>query len=134
MPLDDVPVGATEDENVISKTVGEPTKFDFEPKNHAELAEAKGWLDKERAAKVAGSRFAYLMGDLVMLDWAMNMFALSKLTDRTLIAQLIEENGLNLKDTFLYSLRLLHEPRSMKQQDVLIKKSKHINWLTMIYG
>lgn len=99
MPLDDVPVGATEDENVISKTVGEPTKFDFEPKNHAELAEAKGWLDKERAAKVAGSRFAYLMGDLVMLDWAMNMFALSKLTDRTLIAQLIEKNGLNLKDT-----------------------------------
>src|SRR6266446_10196400 len=41
MPLDDVPVGETEDENVVSKTVGEPTKFDFTPKNHAEIAEAR---------------------------------------------------------------------------------------------
>lgn len=99
MPLDEVPIGATEDENVISKTVGEPTQFDFTPKNHAEIAEVKGWLDKERAAKVAGARFAYLKGDLVLLDWALNMFALSKLTDRAFIAQLIRENDLNLKDT-----------------------------------
>lgn len=99
MPLDDVPVGATEDENVVTKTVGEPTKFDFEPKNHAQIAEAKGWLDKERAAKVAGSRFAYLKGDLVLLDWAMNIFALSKLSDQAFIAQLIKDNNLNLKDT-----------------------------------
>lgn len=99
MPLDSVPVGVSEDENVISKTVGEPTTFSFKPKNHAEIAEAKGWLDKERAAKVAGSRFAYLKGDLVMLDWAMNMFALSKLTDKTWIAQLITDNKLELADT-----------------------------------
>lgn len=99
MPLDNVPVGASEDENVISKTVGEPTTFSFKPKNHAEIAEVKGWLDKERAAKVAGSRFAYLKGDLVMLDWAMNMFALSKLTDKTWIAQLITDNKLELADT-----------------------------------
>ena len=42
MALKDVPVGASEDENVVAKKVGEPTKFDFEPKNHAELAEARG--------------------------------------------------------------------------------------------
>src|SRR5688500_153750 len=36
MPTDDVPVGTTEDENVVTKTVGQPTTFDFEPKNHAE--------------------------------------------------------------------------------------------------
>jgi seryl-tRNA synthetase len=99
MPLDSVPIGASEEENVISRTVGEPTTFSFKPKNHAEIAEAKGWLDKERAAKVAGSRFAYLKGDLVMLDWAMNMFALSKLTDKTWIAQLITDNKLELADT-----------------------------------
>lgn len=98
MPLPDVPIGASENENVISKTVGELPEFDFEPKNHAEIAEAKGWLDKERAAKVAGSRFAYLKGDLVMLDWALNMFALSKLTSREWIAALIRENNLNLPD------------------------------------
>lgn len=98
IPVDDVPVGASEDENVVAKTWGEVPKFDFEPKNHAQIAEAKGWLDKERAAKVAGARFAYLKGDLVMLDWAMNMFALSRLTDRELIARLIKENNLNLSD------------------------------------
>ncbi|MDN5274188.1 MAG: hypothetical protein JWP06_89 [Candidatus Saccharibacteria bacterium] len=98
MALSDVPVGSSEDDNVIAKTVGEPTKFVFTPKNHAEIAEAKGWLDKERAVKVAGARFAYLKGDLVMLDWAMNMFALSQLTNRDLIARLIKENNLNLSD------------------------------------
>ena len=94
MPLDSVPVGASEDDNVVSKTVGELPTFSFTPKNHAEIAEAKGWLDKERAAKVAGSRFAYLKGDLVMLDWALNMFALSKLTDEAFIARLVQENNL----------------------------------------
>ena len=54
MALADVPFGASEDENVIAKTIGSPTEFDFTPKNHAQIAEAKGWLDKERAAKVAG--------------------------------------------------------------------------------
>ena len=58
MPHADVPVGLSEDENVEVKVVGDIPKFDFAPKNHYEIAEAKGWLDKERAAKVAGARFA----------------------------------------------------------------------------
>ena len=58
MPDDDVPVGKSESENVEVKVVGDKPEFDFEPKNHYEIAEAKGWLDKERAAKVAGARFA----------------------------------------------------------------------------
>lgn len=96
MPLDDVPVGASEDENVVAKIVGEPPQFDFVPKNHAEIAAAKGWIDKERAAKVAGARFAYIKGDLVLLDWALNMFALSKLTDPAFIEQLVRDNNLQL--------------------------------------
>ncbi|MCA9332495.1 serine--tRNA ligase [Candidatus Saccharibacteria bacterium] len=96
MPLDDVPVGASEDENVITKTVGDKPDFEFKPKNHSEIAIAKGWLDKERAAKVAGSRFAYLKGDLVILDWALNMFALSRLTDQDFISKIISENDLQL--------------------------------------
>lgn len=96
MPLDDVPVGDSEEDNQVVKTVGEKPEFDFKPKNHAQIAEAKGWLDKTRAAKVAGSRFAYLKGDLVLLDWAMNMFALSKLTDQQFIADLVKANNLNI--------------------------------------
>lgn len=99
MPLDFVPVGISEDENVVTKTVGEAPKFEFTPRNHAEIAEAKGWLDKERAAKVAGSRFAYLKGDLFMLEWAVKTFVLNELTNIDVIKRLIEENGLTLKPT-----------------------------------
>lgn len=98
MALGDVPVGATEDENVVAKKVGEPTKFDFAPKNHAELAEARGWLDKERAAKVAGSRFAYLKGDLVKLQFGLIQMIMDKLSDQAFIDEIIRENNLNVSN------------------------------------
>lgn len=98
MALSDVPVGATEDENVIAKTVGEPKAYDFTPKTHGELAEAKGWLDKERAAKVAGSRFAYLKGDLVKLQFALVQFIMDKLTDQQFIDEIIAENSLEISN------------------------------------
>ncbi len=99
MPLDFVPVGASEDENVVTKTVGELPVFDFEVLNHAQIAEAKGWLDKERAAKVAGSRFAYLKGDLFMLEWAVKTFVLNEVTNPEVIKGIIERENLNLKPT-----------------------------------
>lgn len=97
MPSDDVPVGASEDENVTAKTVGEPTHFDFEPKSHWQLGEARGWIDKERAAKIAGARFAYLKGDLVRLQFAIIQYVLGVLTDETIIAKIIQEHNLDLK-------------------------------------
>jgi seryl-tRNA synthetase len=99
MALADVPVGASEDENVVSKKVGEPRNFDFDPKNHAELAYARGWLDKERAAKVAGSRFAYLKGDLVKLQFGLIQMVMDKLSDQTFIDEVIAENNLNVSNT-----------------------------------
>jgi seryl-tRNA synthetase len=96
MPLDDVPIGASEDENVVAKTIGEPTKFDFKPKTHWELAEAKDLIDKERAAKVAGSRFAYLKGNLVRLQFAIVQFVLQTLSDESILQKLIDENGLTI--------------------------------------
>lgn len=98
MPAEDVPVGVTEEENVVSKVVGEPTKFDFTPKNHAQIAEAKGWLDKERAAKVTGSRFAYLKGDLVKLQFAIIQFVMDKLSDQKFIDEVIAENNLQVSN------------------------------------
>lgn len=97
-PAADVPVGATEDENVVAKTVGTPTEFGFAPKTHAEIADAKGWLDKERAAKVAGSRFAYLKGDLVKLQFAIIQFVMDKLSDQAFIDEVIQETGLNVSN------------------------------------
>lgn len=59
-----------EEANREERTWGEHPKFDFEPKDHMALAEGKGWLDFERGAKVAGSKFYYLFGPLVRLEYA----------------------------------------------------------------
>ncbi len=96
MALDDVPVGASEDENVEVKAVGDIPQFDFAPKNHYEIAEAKGWLDKERAARVAGSRFAYIKGDLVLLQQAIIQFVMNTLSNPGTIAQIVAENQLDV--------------------------------------
>jgi len=96
MPASDVPVGASEDENVVSKTVGEPTRFEFEPKSHWEIGEEREWIDKERAAKVTGSRFAYLKGEIVQLQFALIQFVFTTLTNKDIIQKLIDENKLNL--------------------------------------
>jgi seryl-tRNA synthetase len=98
MALADVPVGYSEDENVVSKKVGEPTTFDFEPKNDAKIAEKLGWLDKERAAKVAGSRFAYLKGDLVKLQFALMQFVTDRLSDQAFIDEIIRDNNLHVSN------------------------------------
>ena len=92
----DVPVGATEDENVVSKTVGEPTTFSFEPRNHNDIALQRGWLDKERAAKVAGSRFAYLKGDLVKLQFAIVQFVIDSLSDETVLTKIAKDANLDV--------------------------------------
>ena len=74
--LPDVPDGGEED-SVVLRTVGTPRKFDFEPKDHLDLGLALDLIDMERAAKVSGSRFVYLKGDLVMLQFALVNYALT---------------------------------------------------------
>lgn len=96
MPLDDVPIGASEDENVVAKEWGSKKEFDFTPKTHAELGEVKGFIDKERAAKVAGARFAYIKGNLVRLEFALWQFALDKVTDESVLQQIIADNNLQV--------------------------------------
>ena len=74
--LPDVPDGG-EDDSVVLRTVGTPREFDFEPKDHLDLGLALDIIDMERAAKVSGSRFVYLKGDLVMLQFALVNYALT---------------------------------------------------------
>ena len=94
MSLDDVPVGKSEEDNKVMATVGEQPKFDFKPKTHVEIGLVKGWIDKERAAKVAGSRFVYIKGDLAKLEFALIQFGIDKLTDENFIKEVIKENDL----------------------------------------
>lgn len=94
----DVPVGASEDENVVAKTVGDQPKFDFDVSNHADIATQRGWLDKERAAKVTGSRFAYIKGDLVKLQFAIIQFTLDTLTSSDILTKIAKDAGVSVSD------------------------------------
>jgi seryl-tRNA synthetase len=68
-----------EDDSVVLHEWGIPRQFDFPPKDHLELAAPFDMIDMERAARTSGSRFAYLKGDLVFLQFALVQYALQKL-------------------------------------------------------
>ena len=79
-PHESVPVGATDAENLEIRTWGKPPEFDFEVLDHVDLGERLGIIDIERAAKVSGSRFVYLKGQAVMLEFALVQWTLAQLS------------------------------------------------------
>jgi seryl-tRNA synthetase len=74
-----VPYGKDDNENVEVRRWGKQPKFDFTPKSHMEILENLGMIDFERAAKVVGAGFYYLKGDAVLLDMALQRFAIEHL-------------------------------------------------------
>ena len=75
----DAPIGGEADFKVIEH-VGEPRKFDFQPKDHVELGKLLGAIDTERGAKVAGARSYYLTGPGALLELALVNYAISQAT------------------------------------------------------
>ncbi len=98
IPTTDTPIGLTEEENVVVKTWGTIRTFDFPVRNHADIAAIRGWIDKERAANVAGARFAYLKGDLVKLQFALIQWVMDTLSDAEVLASIIKEHGLKVSN------------------------------------
>lgn len=96
VPSEDTPIGKDEDENVVVRSWGEKPKFSFKPKEHFDIAENLDLMDSERAVKVSGSRFLYLKGDLVMLEWAMMMFGLQTLTNEIILKHIADDAGLEV--------------------------------------
>jgi len=82
IPAPDVPVGEDESGNVEVKRWGEPRRFDFPVKPHWDLGVAMDGLDFERAAKVTGSRFAFIKGGVARLHRALVSFFIDYLTER----------------------------------------------------
>jgi seryl-tRNA synthetase len=74
-----VPIGKDDSENVEIKKSGTPRDFDFELKNHGQIAADNNWADFERATKIAGAGFYFLKGSLVLLDLALQRYALDLL-------------------------------------------------------
>lgn len=81
IPHETVPIGESEDENVVHRTWGEAPKFGFEPKPHWEIADTLGILDFERAGKVTGSRFVFYKGLGARLERALFNFMLDLHTE-----------------------------------------------------
>ncbi|MFX1367270.1 MAG: serine--tRNA ligase [Promethearchaeota archaeon] len=80
-----VPYGKDEDDNEVVREWGGKPQFDFEIQSHVDLLESLGVADIPRAAKIAGSRFYYLLNELVLLDIAMQQMALDMLIKRGFI-------------------------------------------------
>jgi len=76
IPDKTVPQGKDENDNVEIRSWGEQPVFEFQPKDHIDLGLRLDLIDVERAAKVAGARFYYLKGDLVLLNLALIRFGL----------------------------------------------------------
>jgi seryl-tRNA synthetase len=76
LPDPDAPEGMTEEDAVVLREVGKRPDFDFQARDHLEIGAQLGLIDMESAAKLSGSRFAYLKGDLVLLELALVRFAI----------------------------------------------------------
>jgi len=80
-----VPYGKDENDNVEIRRWGSPPKFDFKPKDHLEILKNLGLIDDERAARAAGAGFFYLKEELVLLDLAIQKFAIDFLRKKGFI-------------------------------------------------
>ena len=145
-PMDDVPVGKDDNDNVEIRRVNEPPGFTFEPRDHVELGLKHGLFDIERGVKVAGSRSYYLKNEGALLENALMRYALDFLTGRGFIpvitpvivkeecmvgsgyfptgrdeAYAIEKDGLFLIGTSEVTLVSLHMDEILKESDLPIK-------------
>ena len=79
LPLDAVPIGKDDTENIVLREEGKKLKFSFPPKDYMEISEALGLIDTQRASKVSGTRFGYIRGGAVMLELSLVNLALETL-------------------------------------------------------
>lgn len=96
LPLPHVPVGHSEEDNVVIREVGTKPAFGFEPKDHMALGVALDIIDVAKAAAVSGSRFAYLKGDAVRLQMAIIQLTFDTLEDEKTIAAVAKKAGLSV--------------------------------------
>ena len=77
-----VPVGEDDQKNTLHSLHGQKKDMNFQPKNHNEIIETNGWVDLARAAKITGSRFYFLQGDLARLEMALQSYTTNFLVKR----------------------------------------------------
>jgi seryl-tRNA synthetase len=96
IPSADTPIGPDESGNKVVRQIGDKPKFDFKPKEHWELGAELDLIDTDRAGVISGPRFAYLKGDLAMMQFALIQFALGILTNADTLEKIKNDAGLNI--------------------------------------
>jgi seryl-tRNA synthetase len=114
---EDTPIGKTENENQIVRQVGDKPVFDFTPQEHWQLGKTLGIIDTEKSAEISGSRFAYIKGDLVLMQFALIQWVMSVLQNETIIQDIIDTAQLSLlAKTYTPIIPpILMKPEIMKQ-------------------
>jgi len=82
IPSNDAPIGKSDKENVVIKTVGEKRKFNFTPRNQIELLELNEWAEFQRVSDVCGSRSVGLKGELLLYEMALWQYMMNKLVEK----------------------------------------------------
>lgn len=96
IPTIDTPVGEDENDNVVVRQWGDKPKFDFTPKPHWELGESLDIIDKERAAKVSGARFAYIKKELALMQFALVQLTFETLTSTETLEKIARNADLDV--------------------------------------
>ncbi|MCX6757537.1 MAG: serine--tRNA ligase [Candidatus Nomurabacteria bacterium] len=99
IPSVDTPDGPDESGNQILRNWGEKPVFTFTPKEHFELGKDLGIIDTETAGEVSGSRFSYLKGDLVLLQFGLIQMCLEILTNKEILKKIADEAGVTIIPT-----------------------------------
>ena len=98
LPSDDTPVGKTEEDNKVLRQWGEKPKL-ANPLDHQQLGEKLDLIDKERAAKVSGARFAYLKNELVLMQFALLQYCYGFLTNQSKMQEIADKFGIDVETT-----------------------------------
>lgn len=96
IPTADTPFGVDETGNQVVRQWGEIPTFSFSPKEHFEIGKALGLIDTETAAEVASSRFSYIKGDLVLMQFAILQMCLNVLTNEEKLKEIAKNAGLSI--------------------------------------
>ena len=96
IPSVDTPEGSDEKSNQVLRSWGEKPQFSFPPKEHYELGKTLGIIDTETAAEVASSRFSYLKGDLVLMQFALIQVCLEILTSEETLKKIADESDISV--------------------------------------
>jgi len=96
VPSADTPVGEDESANKVLRSWGEKPEFSFKPREHWEIGYDLGIIDSETAADVSGSRFVYLKGEMVLMQFALIQFAFSILTNKEKLEEIAKNAGIEI--------------------------------------